>query len=94
MALALCGALLYGVITYRARNAPFTIPNVLFIALPAGLLLKCFGATELPPDSFFNTIAFYVIVNAILGAIIFLVVGNFLRLVIRLLDGKGDHNNE
>ena len=83
--LALCGALLYGVITYRLSAGPFSLPSFYLTVAPAALICKCIGAE---PDtslagSFTRTAAFFVIVNAVVGALLLIVLGNVVLLIIR-----------
>jgi hypothetical protein len=47
---------------------------LLIIGGPSGLLFKCVGL-EFPNGSLFNSAPFFIIANALLGAILFLVMG-------------------
>lgn len=93
LGLAICGALLYGGITYLASTGPFTIEKAIFIGGPTSLLLACTGSTELPSDSFFYTVAFLILVNAVIGGIIGIVAGRCYSYVIGVLNPKGNHEN-
>ena len=92
--MAICGALLLGFLTFHVMGLPpFNLGIFLFIVGPAYVLLKCIGVDSktLEADSFFRTYKFCIIVNAALGATIFLILGNIFRSIIRASRKKGDH---
>jgi hypothetical protein len=100
LGLCFCGALLYGGMTYLARNDP-PIKYAILYGLPTELLLTCMGTAEGPSNNSFSlTLPCVIFVNSIVGAFAFFVVGNCFRLVIKAVQfiiksfsTKGDYEN-
>lgn len=86
------GAIIFGFRTSWAvwyENTHYSMMALLIIAVPSGLLFKCMGL-DFPNGSLFQSAPFSIIANALLGAILFLVMG-IMSKPANPTKKKGDH---
>lgn len=85
------GAIFFGTITYLLMVEPPAEEIYLLPLYPLMLLQALLGVTTLSPRMFVQDVALGVLINALLGAIPFIILGGFLQFVVNIFKRKRDH---
>ena len=99
--MAVCGAILFGGATFAViftMGFSGLIWYGYYLGVPMAFLMECAGFAPYPTHGFLHKVVFYdlmaIIVNALLGAALFVLVGYFLQFIKHCFSAKGDQEKQ